>query len=85
MKKISQSVNVPPDILEGATIVTMYGGQSALVENYKSIIEFTPSHIKLQGKHIRLLFEGMNLQIDHFTRDDCKICGNIQEVHYIPM
>ncbi len=85
MKKLSQSINLEPDILDGATIVTMYGSQSALVENYKSIIEFTPSQIKLQGKHIKLFFEGINLEIDRFTPDDCKICGIIQDVHYIPM
>ena len=85
MGKLSQSLNLEPDILEGATIVTMYGSQNVLVENFKSIIEFKPTHIRRQGKHIKLLFEGVNLQIERLTKDDCKICGNIQEVHYMPL
>ena len=83
MKKISEKLDLPPDILEGATIVNVYGNQSALVENYKSIIEYSPDQIKLQGKHIKLLIEGKNLEIDRFTLEDCKIRGDIQMVHYI--
>ncbi len=83
MKKISEKLDLPPDILEGATIVNVYGNRSALVENYKSIIEYSPDQIKLQGKHIKLLIEGKNLEIDRFTLEDCKIRGDIQMVHYI--
>ena len=83
MKKISEKLDLPPDILEGETIVNVYGNRSALVENYKSIIEYSPDQIKLQGKHIKLLIEGKNLEIDRFTLEDCKIRGDIQMVHYI--
>lgn len=83
MKKITEKLDLPPDILDGATIVNMYGNQSALVENYKSIIEYSPNLIKLQGKHIKLLIEGNDLEIDRFTLEDCKIRGDIQLVHYI--
>ncbi|MCH5252168.1 MAG: YabP/YqfC family sporulation protein [Lachnospiraceae bacterium] len=83
MKKISEKFDLPPDILEGATIVNVYGNQSALVENYKSIIEYSPNQIKLQGRHVKLLIEGNNLEIDRFTLEDCKIRGDIQLVHYI--
>ena len=83
MKKISEKLELPPDILEGATIVNVYGNQSALVESYKSIIEYSPSQIKLQGRHVKLQIEGEHLEIDRFTPEDCKIRGNIQMVHYI--
>ncbi len=85
MKKISESLDIAPDILEGATIVTLYGGQSALVENFKSIICFTPFQIRLQGRHMKLNFEGTDLQIERLTRDDCKICGNIQNIECLPL
>ena len=83
MKKISEKLDIPPDVTEGATIVNVYGNQSALVENYKSIIEYSPEQIKLQGKHVKLLIEGKGLMIDRFTPDDCKIKGMIENVQYI--
>lgn len=85
MKRISETLDLAPDILEGSTIVNMYGNQSALVENYKSIIEYSPSLVKLQGKHVKLLIEGIDLTIDRFTPDDCKIMGNIHSVRVIPI
>lgn len=85
MKKVSEMFDLTPDILEGAIIINVYGNESALVENYQSIIEYSQNQIKLQGKHIKLLIEGENLLIDRFTEDDCKIYGRIEEVKYIPM
>lgn len=84
MKKISEKLDLAPDILEGSTILNMYGNQSALVENYKSIIEYSPTLVKLQGRHVKLLIEGANLTIERFTQEDCKILGNIQSVQVIP-
>ena len=83
MKRISEKLNLPPDVVDGATIVNVYGNQSALVENYKSIIEYSPEQIKLQGKHVKLLIEGEQLEIDRFTTEDCKIRGKIETVQYI--
>lgn len=82
---LSEKLDIPPDVTEGATIINVYGNQTALVENYKSIIEYSDTQIKLQGKHIKLLIEGSKLEIDRFTKEDCKIRGLIQVVQYIPM
>lgn len=78
-------LNLPPDVTDGTTIVNLYGNQSAIVENFKSIIQYTPNEIKLQGKHNKLMIEGENLEIQRFTADDCKILGDIRMVHYVEM
>ena len=83
MRTVSEKLNLSPDILEGATVVNMYGKHMALVENYKSIIDYSPAQIKLQGKHIKLLFQGERLKIERFTQDDCKIQGEINLVQYV--
>ena len=63
MKKITEMLDLMPDILEGATIINVYGNESALVENYQSIIEYSQNQIKLQGKHVKILIEGEELLI----------------------
>lgn len=85
MNKLTEVFDLTPDILEGATILHVYGNECALVENYQSIIEYSQNQVKLQGKHVKLLIEGEKLLIDRFTKDDCKICGRINKVEYIPM
>ncbi len=84
MRKISEKLELPPDILDGATLVNLYGKDMALVENYQSIIHYTSQQIKLQGKHVKLLICGEHLQIERFTPDDCKIYGDISIVQFIP-
>lgn len=83
MRTVTEKLNLTPDILEGATVVTMYGKCMALIENYKSIIDYSPEQIKIQGKHMKLLIQGDCLKIERFTQDDCKIKGNISLVQYV--
>lgn len=83
MKSVSDKLHLPPDILEGATVINVYGKDMALVENYKSIINYSPEEIKLQGKHMKLLIQGEDLYIERFTLEDCKIKGDIHLVQYI--
>lgn len=54
-----------------------------LVENYQSIIDYTSEQIKLQGRHNKLIVRGTCLRIDRFTKEDCKIYGEICCVEYI--
>ena len=49
---------VMPDITKGCMLVTIYGSEIALIENFKSIIEYSDSIIKLQGKQKRLVIRG---------------------------
>lgn len=83
MGHLSEKLHLAPDILENTTVVNLYGKEMALIENYQSIIDYTPEHIKLQGKHNKLIVRGTSLRIDRFTKEDCKIYGNIFGVEYI--
>ena len=63
---------VMPDITKGCMLVTIYGSEIALIENFKSIIEYSDSIIKLQGKQKRLVIRGRELSIERYTKGDCK-------------
>ena len=71
------------DILDGATIVKTYGDEYAIIENYKSIIEYTEETIKLQGKHVKVMVCGNNLCIESFEPDECRVCGKINDISLI--
>ena len=74
MNPISKKMGLQPDILDGATIVKTYGDEYAIIENYKSIIEYTEETIKLQGKHVKILVCGNDL---------CIVCGKINDISLI--
>ena len=49
MNPISEKLGLQPDILEGATIVKMFGTEYAIIENYKSLIEYTECLVKVHA------------------------------------
>lgn len=74
---------VAPDVIKGSLLVTLFGQEVALVENYKSMIGYTDSQIKLQGKDCKVLIKGKNMKIERFGGMDCKIIGWIESVEYL--
>ncbi len=77
MNPVSKKLGLQPDILDGATIVKTYGDEYVIVENYKSIIEYTGEIVKLQGRHVKVSVIGENLCIESFDPDECRVVGRI--------
>lgn len=82
VRRIVEALELPKDLCLGALNVRMIGQYEAYIENYRSIIEYTPTDIKLQGKNTRVSICGKNLRIVCFTKDDMKIKGYIVEVKF---
>ncbi len=82
MRKFIDALELPKDLCLGALNVKLTGQYEAYIENYRSIIEYGDSVIKLQGKNSRLSISGKNLKIVCFTKDDMKIKGYLQEVKF---
>ena len=57
---------VMPDITKGCMLVTIYGSEIALIENFKS----------------RLVIRGRELSIERYTKGDCKVCGVVEEFSF---
>jgi len=81
-EKIINSLQLPKDMMMGASIVSITGNNEAWIENYKGILEYTECRIVLQGKNCQICFEGKHLSIDYYTNEDMKISGCICHVHY---
>lgn len=82
LEALSTNLSLPSDILAGAPILTITGSNQICLENYKGIIEYTGSLIRVQAKNCRIHIEGAGLNIDYFTDDEMRISGRIQDIHY---
>lgn len=82
MEAVSKVLGLPADVLAGAPIITAYGRNELVIENYKSIIEYNGTLIKVQTKLCRIVIEGVNLNIVHFNNDEMKITGIIHSILY---
>lgn len=81
-KAVVKALHLPMDLCLGALNVRLVGQFEAYIENYRSIIEYDTSVIKLQGKGVRVNITGKNLKIVCFSKDDMKITGCLQEVKF---
>ena len=82
MKRIVEALELPKDLCLGALNVKLIGQYEALIENYKSIIEYGNEVKKLQGKNTRVKIQGKNLKISYFTKDDMRIKGLICQITF---
>ena len=57
-EEIVESLELPKDLVYGAVMVTITGRGEVLVENYRGILEYNQTHIRLQTKTCRLLIQG---------------------------
>ena len=82
-RQLTKSLELPEDLMLGASIVTVTGRRDLAIENYKGILEYTTESIVLQGKNSKICFEGRKLSIDYYTNEDMKISGSIEAVRYV--
>ncbi len=83
LEELSDHLNLPTDILAGAPIITATGRNEICLENYKGIIEYNGSLVKVQAKACKICIEGSKLNILYFTEDEMRIVGYIKAIHYI--
>ena len=81
-EKIADYLQLPKDIVLGASIITALGNHELWIENFKGIIDYTEESILLQGKKYRILIKGKGLKITYYTKEEIKIYGLITDVSY---
>ena len=74
-EKIVDNLELPKDLMLGAAIVTVTGRGEAVISNYKGILEYEDSFIRVQTKTCRIRITGVRLAIDYYTNEEMKITG----------
>ena len=77
-----ESLELPKDLMYGASIVTITGRREVLIENYKGILEYTEAYIKIQTKNAKLTVYGKQLSIEYYTNEDMKVVGFVKSIEY---
>ena len=81
-KEFVSSLHLPEDVFLGEMLLYLTGSTSAVVENYRSILYFSDTVLKLKGKHSRLTVSGTSLTIEYYDREQLKITGRIRAVEF---
>ena len=81
-EKVVTNLELPKDLMLGASVLTVTGRREVLISNYKGILEYKDSFIKVQTKNCRIQISGTHLAIDYYTNDEMKITGYIETIQY---
>lgn len=79
---VIEQLELPKDFLMGEAIVTITGRSELLIENYRGILVYEDSFIKIQAKNSRILITGVHLSIDYYTNEEMKISGFFEQIQY---
>lgn len=81
-EKMVDQLELPKDLMLGAAILTITGRREIMITNYKGILEYEDSFIRVQTKNCRILISGAHLAIEYYTNEEMKITGYIDQIQY---
>ena len=85
-KKTKTKTQTPPglwqDVTRGETLLTFLGRTRVRIENYRSILIYSETGIRIQGKRYQVTVTGKNLCIRWYDRDEMEITGRFESVTF---
>lgn len=79
---LTESLHLPQDVTKGETMLTFVGKSAVQIENYRSILLYTNTSIRIQAKRYQLHVSGKNLCIRYYDKDEMKITGRIETITF---
>ena len=64
-ERVISAMKLPMDVFLGELVVSLIGRRAVYVENYRSILFYTDTRLKLQGKDCKLTVTGKRLFVEY--------------------
>ena len=81
-EKLVSAASMPKDVVLGAAVITVLGRSEVCIENYRGIIEYTDTLVRVQAKDGQIRLTGKRLEIQYYTNDEMKITGVIHSIDF---
>ena len=75
-----ESLGFPTDVICGETLLSVVGKRKLRIENYRSILIYTDTQIRIQAKSYKVTVSGRNLSIRSYDKDEMEIVGHFDDV-----
>lgn len=76
------SMEIPEDLAFQEVLLSVTGNTRLCIENYRSILRYTPCCILVLTKNGKLLIQGKALEIQSYSNDEMIISGHITEIKF---
>lgn len=81
-KRINQLLEMPPEIDNNESKITILSFEEMLIENYKGILEYEEFYVKVDTQIGTINVNGFKLKLEQITEDDIAIKGIINSVDF---
>jgi len=81
--KISNLFELPKEIVMDLPLITMIGSQELSIENYKSLVEYSDTLVRVNTSSGIFKIEGRKLSLKHLTSESVTITGILTNFGYI--
>ena len=75
--RIAAAACMPKDVLFGVPVLTITGDAEACIENYRGILEYTDTLIRIRTKQGQIRITGKRLKIEYYTNSEMKVSGRL--------
>ena len=80
---ITELFSLPKEIIMNLPQIILTGNTEVSIENYKNIIEYTDSKIRINTNSGVLLLEGNTLSLKQITAEHVTITGDIAKLEFL--
>lgn len=80
--KMAEFSEVPKDVALGMPVLTVTGQMELSLENYRGILEYTDTLVRIQTKNGQIKVNGRRLTVEYYTNDEMKVNGHIESIEY---
>ena len=81
-EKMANAMSLPKEIALDLTVVTSTGRGEVTVENYKNLLEFAETQIRIRTREGVIIIVGERLTLQHITTENLLILGRIASISY---
>lgn len=81
-ESLSEMLRLPQDVVRGDTLLSFIGKTRLKIENYRSILIYTDTSIRIQAKRYKINVAGKRLCIKYYDKDEMEIVGRIDSVSF---
>ena len=80
--RMAEASGLPKDVVLGMPILTITGQLELNLENYRGILEYTDTLIRIKTKIGQIKVSGTGLNVEYYTNDEMKVTGKITAIEY---
>ena len=80
------ALGLPKDVVLGRMYwFVLPGFHEVCIENYRSILMYTDTLVRIQARNCRVTLHGRELRIRYYNQDAMGVCGQIQSMEFEPL